>query len=80
MPFGPMNAPSFYTAMIRQFQDEWIHLFRLEYNKQIIDYDSNVTGQPASICSYMQRTDDFEKSYIEVVLPNLEHDNKYELN
>ena len=28
----------------------------------------------------MQRTDDFEKSCIEVVLPNLEHDNEYELN
>ena len=33
MPFGPMNAPSFYTAMIRKFQDEWTLLFRLECNR-----------------------------------------------
>ena len=23
IPFVPMNAPSFYTAMIRHFQDQW---------------------------------------------------------
>ena len=66
--------------MIRQFQDEWTLLFRLECNKQIIDYDSNVTGQLASICSCMQRTDDFEKLCMETVLQNIEHDNEYELN
>ena len=80
MPFGPINAPSFYTAMIRQFQDEWTLLFCLERNKQIIDYDSNITGQPASLCSCMEITDDFEKSCTNAALPNLEHDNEYELH
>ena len=27
MPFGPTNAPSFYTAMMRNFQTEWDNLF-----------------------------------------------------
>ena len=72
MSFGPINAPRFST-MIRNFQDEWTLLFRLECNKQIIDYDSNVTGHPA-------RTNDFEKSCTDAVLPNLDHDNEYVLH
>ena len=32
LPFGPVNAPSFYTAMIRQFQAEWTHLFNFFSN------------------------------------------------
>ena len=47
-------------------------MIRLEYNKKIIDYDSNVTDQPAGICSCMPRTDDIEKSYTKTVLPTLE--------
>ena len=27
MPFVPVNAPSFYTAIVRRFQAEWMHLF-----------------------------------------------------
>ena len=27
LPFGPVNAPPLYTAMIRRFQAEWMHLF-----------------------------------------------------
>ena len=27
MPFGPTNAPSFYTAMMKNFKDEWDALF-----------------------------------------------------
>ena len=33
LPFGLTNSPPFYTAMIRQFQDEWILLFMLECNR-----------------------------------------------
>ena len=29
MPFGPTNAPSFYTAMMHNFQTEWDNLFLL---------------------------------------------------
>ena len=32
MPFGPVNAPPFYTAMIRRMQAEWTHLFQLFMN------------------------------------------------
>ena len=35
MPFGPVNAPSFYTAMIRRFQAEWMHLFQLCCNNPL---------------------------------------------
>ena len=27
MPFGPMNAPAYYTFMMQQFRDEWDELF-----------------------------------------------------
>ena len=27
MPFGPKNAPPFYTAMMRTFKEEWEKLF-----------------------------------------------------
>ena len=27
MPFGPTNAPTFYTAMMKDFKDEWDKLF-----------------------------------------------------
>ena len=27
MPFGPTNAPTFYTAMMKDFKDEWDNLF-----------------------------------------------------
>lgn len=29
LPIGPVNAPPFDTAMVRQFQAEWTHLFQL---------------------------------------------------
>ena len=33
MPFGPMNAPAFYTYMMQQFRDEWDALFYLILNE-----------------------------------------------
>ena len=32
IPFGPVNAPPFYTAMIRHMQAEWTHLYQLFIN------------------------------------------------
>ena len=29
MPFGPTNAPAFYTAMMKQFKCEWDELFTI---------------------------------------------------
>ena len=31
MPFGPRNAPAFYTCMMRIFKGEWIALYRSRY-------------------------------------------------
>jgi len=33
MPFGPTNAPSFYTAMMKNFKDEWDNLFQIRMSK-----------------------------------------------
>ena len=35
MPFGPVNAPPFYTAMIRRMQAEWTHLYQLFMNNAV---------------------------------------------
>ena len=69
--FGPTNAPPFYAAMIRNFQDKWTLLFRLECNKQNINYDNKQTSQPASICRLLYTTDDYDKSCNAAVMPNL---------
>ena len=29
MPFGPTNAPIFYTAMMKNFKDKWDNLFAI---------------------------------------------------
>ena len=47
MPFGPCNTPAFYTAMVKDFNTEWLNLFietvqKLpNYNKAIFD---RITG------------------------------------
>lgn len=80
MPFGPMNAPSFYTSMIRQFQDEWTLLFLLACNQQRVNYCNTTTGQPSGVCSTMPLTDDFKESCCGTALPNLLRDDDYILN
>ena len=45
LPFGPQNSPPFYTAMIRQFQDKWTLLFRLECNRKNIEYNHKQVNQ-----------------------------------
>ena len=34
IPFVPVNAPLFCTAMVCRFQAEWMHLFHLQYNNE----------------------------------------------
>ena len=29
MPFGPTNAPTFYTAITKDFKDEWDKIFEI---------------------------------------------------
>ena len=79
LPFGPTNTPSFYTAMIRQFQDEWTLLFRLECNRQNIEYNHKHTSQPASICRNLPLTDNYEESCVTASMPNLEVDEEFTL-
>ena len=35
MPFGPVNEPPFYTAMICRMQEEWTRLFQLFINDDV---------------------------------------------
>ena len=79
LPFGPTNTPPFYTAMIRQFQDEWTLLFRLECNRQSIDYNHEKTSQPPSIFRLLPMTDNYEESCTEAVMPNIENDEEFTL-
>ena len=41
MPFGPTNAPPFYTAMMKDFKDEWDKLFILRLI-EMKTYEGNV--------------------------------------
>ena len=75
-----MNAPSFYTSMIRQFQDEWTLLFLLACNQQRVNYCNTTTGQPSGVCSTMPLTDDFKEYCCGDALPNLLRDDDYILN
>ena len=42
MPFGPKNAPAFYTAMMQILRDDWIALFN-ETRHSIVDEHSPET-------------------------------------
>ena len=41
LPFGPVNASHFYTAIIQWFQLEWTHLFQLLCNNTLYDITVN---------------------------------------
>ena len=77
MPFGPMNAPSFYTSMIRQYQDEWTLLFRLECNRQKYSLGDENFGQPPRVCSILPYTNYYVKSCTDAYLPSLEFDPEF---
>ena len=79
LPFGPVNAPPFYTAMIRRFQAEWTHLFQLFCNNSIKKVQSdpsqptpNVPQSPRSAVEEEFRTGRF--------LPDIELDKEYILD
>ncbi len=44
MPFGPCNAPTFYTAMMLDFKEEWDTLFVVQVQKM-----ENVDGKPVKV-------------------------------
>jgi hypothetical protein len=37
MPFGPMNAPASYTAMIHELKNEWLDLFCAKHPESVED-------------------------------------------
>ena len=43
MPFGPTNAPAFYTAMMKDLKDEWDALFILIISKMGTHNSSPIT-------------------------------------
>ena len=47
MPFGPTNAPTFYTAMMRNFKQEWDSLFieRVGKLKQVAGHNVTMTSE-----------------------------------
>ena len=79
MPFGPVNAPTFYTMVTRVIQDEATQLFRLLCNEQHVDLKSTISKQPPFLMSVLPRTDDYKKSCTEMVLPSLVIDPVYTL-
>jgi hypothetical protein len=42
MPFGPRNAPAFYTAMMGIFQDEWDALYHHRYPTPVTHFGSRI--------------------------------------
>ena len=56
MPFGPVNAPSFYTAMIHRLQADWMHLFQLYCNNDATIVHQNPKYQKMST-PYFPRSD-----------------------
>ena len=74
IPFGHMNTPAFYTSMIRQFQDEWIQLFRLLCNKKLFQYSFATSGQRELVTTSLPSTYNYLMSCTSVFLPNLEVD------
>ena len=57
MPFGPTNAPKFYSAMINKFKDEWDQLFLSKVNqlKKYQKHTINASSSGNFLCStYLQ--------------------------
>ena len=71
MPFGPKNAPTFYTMITRMIQEDATSLFKLLSNGVHIDLDLDVSLQPDLFVSNFSRADDFAKSCTGKFLPTL---------
>ena len=62
MPFGPRNAPTFYTLVTRMIQEEATNLFKQLCNGVVVDLDNEKSLQPEYIVSNLPRTDDYQQS------------------
>ncbi len=70
MPFGPRNAPGFYTCMIHVLSTEWNKLFRSRYpdtkhtvDRVIIDYILLSTADQGDLLLYLECVLDVCKKY-----------------
>jgi len=77
MPFGPRNAPTYYTAITRIIQDEATKLFRFLSTGQNIDLNSDMSKQPESVITTLPLTDDYNRSCSLMMLPKLAVDPEY---
>ena len=81
LPFGPVNAPPFYTAMVRQFQAEWNHLFQLYCNNksELVNSDTS-QPQPQPIAPNFPRSHKENEFRKLTFLPAFEIDAEHVLN
>ena len=77
MPFGPRNAPTFYTLITRIIQEEATTLFKLICNNKRVDLDATSSLQPDFVVSKLPRTDDYKISCSGDYLPNLKVDTSH---
>ena len=71
MPFGPRNAPTFYTLITRTIQEEATCLFKLLCNNVPVNLNSSASLQPEFIISKLPRTRDYTKSCGGDYLPDM---------
>ena len=79
LPFGPVNAPPFYTAMIRRFQAEWTHLFQL-FSNNATDKVKQDVSQPTPLVPKFPRSSKEEEFRQGMFLPSIEPDPEFILS
>ena len=77
LPFGLHNEPPFYTMVIRVMKDEAMLLFRLFCNQEAVNFHSDTSDQAPFIMLQLPRTQDYDRSCCDAVLPNVEWDPRY---
>ena len=77
MPFGPRNAPPFFTCITKVIQTEATQLFLFLTNEVDVPLDSTISQQPDHFVSKLPRTNDYEKSCTSMTLPYLQLDPQY---
>ena len=79
MPFGPRNAPPFFTYITRVMQSKAMKIFMLLSNEQHVDLMQSESAQQDHIMSKLPRTDDYSKSCNKMILPQLLINKEYTL-
>ena len=79
MPFGPRNAPPFFTCITKVIQSEATSLFLLLCNGASIDMHQSKSKQPNHVVPDLPKTDDYKKSCTCLELPILQVNEEYTL-